>query len=449
MKKIGVKSLKDALYFTLIGTIFFFIAFLFYGAIYEMVTGSPLFRPIVIPGLVIDLQFPNLLRLSVFLMYGGSLGIFIMGMAGLFYKEKKDYYGKETTEDRMVSVIVPAHNEENVIENLISDLLRQSYSNFEILVVCHNTTDGTAQIVEKIEDERVRAVKYNSRSSGKALALNRGFEESSGEIIVHFDADNRIKDIDFLSKAVAYFNDPKVDGLQTGLNVSNPNGSFLAVLQKIEFELFSMIALAGRERLGLSCILAGTGIGMRRSTIKEMGGWNNSLVEDFELSTRLSFAGKKIVFADNLEIYDEKPTDWSALLKQRSRWFKGHLQVGWDNLHNLGNPFDYLYRMLSFSVMAWWASLFLYIFYIMTGQSSVWDIGNEVWILWTIGFQIMPILLLWKIGGIKKILFFLPQLFFSFHWLVTGIVALKVTSWAQTKTVHGAGLSKKEGDEDD
>ncbi len=440
--KIGIQSVKDFFYFLLITFIFLFVCLMLFGATYEVVTGELFYRPYFFPRIRSNVQFPYFLKLSVFLMYFGALIIFVMGIAGALHKDKN--LEKTLREDKLISVIIPAHNEESVIKNILFDLKEQNYDNFEVFIIAHNCSDKTIKRAREIEDDRFRAVEYNSRRSGKGLALNRGLTEAKGEIIIHFDADNRIKDPDFISKAMAYFEDWEVDAIQTRLDVTNQKESFLVTLQKLEFNIFALISLAGREKLGLPCILAGTGTALRRLTVEEMGRWENSLVEDFQLFNRMSLAGKKIVFADNLTVYDEKPTSWVTLLKQRSRWFKGHLKVAWKNLHNYGNLIDYFYRLLPFSVMVWWISIMIYIFYFITGQYSVWDIGNELWLAWTISFQLMLIILLWKIGGIKKVVYFVPQVFFSFHWMITCLLSFKVKSWSHT--AHKGNDLTKEGD---
>ncbi len=436
-KKLGIEKRKDTIYLVLIFLIFIFVLLLFFFAAYEMITGRIMYRPFLLSPIRLNIQFPYLLALCIFLMYLGALVVFITGIASLFYKEKEDKLA--SSEDKKVSIIIPACNEEVVIKNILRDLTEQSYDNFEILTICHNSKDDTAKNARKIEDKRLKVIEYNTKGSGKALALNKGLDLAQGEIILHFDADNRIKDSQFLSKVVAHFEDPEVDGIQTRLNVSNGKDSFLVLLQKIEFQIFAAIALAGREVLDYPCILAGTGIALKKKTIEELGGWNNSLVEDFELFTRLSLNEKKIVFADNLEIYDEKPTTWATLLKQRSRWFKGHIRVAWKNIHRYNNIIDYAYRLLPFSVLGWWVSILLYFFYFLTGQFSIYDVGNRLWVMWTLGFQMMPLFILWKIGGIKKTIFLIPQIFFSFHWMITGILSIKVQSWSQTKTNHDGG----------
>ena len=433
-KKIGVIKLKDFWYFFLLMAIFGIILLFFSGAIYQMVTGWELHH---YPRIILrrmSVQFPYLLYISVFFMYFSVSTLFIMGIAGIFYRKKKDRVTYK--EDKRISIIIPAHNEENVVKNIILDLLKQTYQNMEILVICHNCRDRTAERAREVKNEKVKVIELNTRKSGKALALNRALEMAEGEIIAHFDTDNQIQDKNFLRRLAFYFEDESIDGVQSKLSVTNPTESILTMMQKIEFDIFNIIGLAGRNALGLPCFLSGTGTALRKEVIEEVGGWSNSLVEDFELFTRLSRKGKRLEYGNNLVTFDEKPSTWASLLKQRSRWVKGHIQVALDNIDYLGNGLDYLYRLIPFSVFSFWISSGLYGFYFLTGQSSVWDLGNNIWIGWTSFFILFKISLLLKTGGIKRVFFLFPQWFFSLHWLLVGVMALKVKSWAQTKTVH-------------
>lgn len=438
-KQLGIRRPKDALYLFLTTIVSLFVLFIFFGAFYQIVTGRILYNPLYFSPIRLNIQFPYLLGICVFLMYASVVIWLVMGIASIFYKKKRD--GVIITEDKIISIIIPACNEEDVIGNILSDLICQSYKKFEILVVAHNCRDKTADRARMIQDKRIRVIEFNTRGSGKALALNEALYESKGEIIVQFDTDNRIKDVHFLRKAVAYFEeDPELIGIQSRLATSNPKASLLSLLQEVEYEAFSAISWAGREVLKLPCFLAGTGIALKKKAIEDIGGWSNSLVEDFELFTRLAIKKKRIRYADNLEVFDEKPITWTSLFKQRSRWVKGHLQVTWKNVENFGNILDYIYRLTPLSVFAWWLSILIYVFYFVTGQFSMWNLGNELWIIWTFFFQMLLMITLWKRGGVKKALLLVPQWFFGFHWTLVAILSLNVKSWAQTKTVHSGNL---------
>ncbi len=435
LKQLGINCYRDILYFLLTVAISLFVFLIFYGALYQIITGKYFYNPWFASPVRMNIQFPYFLGVCVFFMAASIIIWLILGIFSILYKRKPDSIA--ISEDKLISVIIPACNEENVIENILADLVCQRYMNLEILVVAHNCQDNTVNKARMINDEKVKVIDFNTTGSGKALALNEGLTEARGEIIVQFDADNRIKDPYFLSKLLSYFEkDPELAAVQSRLVASNPKDSLISLLQDTEYEIFSAISWSGRDVLKLPCFLAGTGVALRKKTLEELGGWHNSLVEDFELFTRLSLKKKRICFADNLEVFDEKPVTWVSLIKQRSRWVKGHLQVTWDNIDKFGNIIDFIYRISPLSVFAWWLSMLLYLFYFVTGQFSVWNIGNLLWVGGTLFFQAVLVVSLYKRGQTKKIFFVIPQWFFGFHWTIVAIASLGVKSWSQTKTIH-------------
>lgn len=95
-----------------------------------------------------------------------------------------------------ISVIIPAHNEEEVIERAIKSVLDQSYQNFEIIVVNDGSTDKTKEIIEKLikGDKRIKTRNFG-RGHSAAFARNRGAEKASGDVLVFLDADSYVNDI--------------------------------------------------------------------------------------------------------------------------------------------------------------------------------------------------------------------------------------------------------------
>lgn len=444
-KKLGIAKSKDIFYLTFVLIIGLFVIFIFYATIYQIAT-KHMFYTSYFHFPILNVQFPYLLILCVLLMYIPMFILLFIGISGIFYKPKPNL--KLDFCNRMISVIIPAYNEESVIKNILSDLISQSYTNFEILVIAHNCTDDTAQRAREAGNQKVKIIEYATQNIGKALALNRGLQEAAGEVVAQFDADNRIKDPDFLKKAIVYFEDPMIAGIQSEVVASNPNSSWLSLMIDLEGNIFNEISCFGREVLGLNCFMAGTGAILRKKDLLEIGGWNNSLIEDFELSIRYSLKKKKLCYADNLKTYDEKPATWSDLIRQRRRWVKGYLQLFLENLANFGNFIDYIYRLSPLSIFAWWTSTFLYLFYFFTGQISIWSPGSFLWIGLALIFPILLIYILLKSRryGRKKIfLFCFFYWFFEFHWLWAGLTSLTVRSWADTKTVHNGDFSVAEG----
>lgn len=111
----------------------------------------------------------------------------------------------------MISVVIPAFNVEQYIEETLLSIFQQTYQNFEVIVVNDGSTDGTADILKKmITLYGNRLVVLNQKNSGQGAARNKGIEVSSGEYIYFFDGDDIIENTLF-QKAVNAFVDSDVD----------------------------------------------------------------------------------------------------------------------------------------------------------------------------------------------------------------------------------------------
>jgi len=92
------------------------------------------------------------------------------------------------------SVIIPAHNEEDVIERAIKSVLNQTFQDFEIIVSNDGSTDKTKEIVENLikRDKRIKILNRDKGHSA-AFARNRGAEKAKGEIFIFLDADTYLE----------------------------------------------------------------------------------------------------------------------------------------------------------------------------------------------------------------------------------------------------------------
>jgi len=109
---------------------------------------------------------------------------------------------------KKISVIIPAYNEEKHIENLLSDLKRQTYKNFEAIVIDDCSTDRTVEIAKKFGIKILASGKHNLSHS-----RNLGIKASKGDIIVNLDADFRVNK-KFLEEIEKTFKDSKVEGVK-------------------------------------------------------------------------------------------------------------------------------------------------------------------------------------------------------------------------------------------
>jgi len=197
----------------------------------------------------------------------------------------------------LISVLAPARNEELVVGQMVTQMLRQTYGHWELFIIANNCTDRTAEVARDASqgDPRVIVLEYTFENGMKADALNRALPKVNGEIVVEFDTDNGIDD-DYMERVAAAFSDSSVEAVQTQILSSNSHEGLLALLQDIEYMVYSEIFNRGREAMGLSSSIGGTGFAIRTPIIREMNGWSRALVEDFELFTRLVESGHKVSY---------------------------------------------------------------------------------------------------------------------------------------------------------
>ncbi|MFN3429725.1 MAG: glycosyltransferase family 2 protein [Candidatus Sericytochromatia bacterium] len=226
----------------------------------------------------------------------------------------------------MVSILIPAHNEEMVIANTVGSMLKLDYPRYEVIVIDDHSSDRTGDILRQLPVTTV--TRRNLPNRGKSEALNAGLEYAQGDVICVFDADSEVAP-DFLRLAVApIVFDPEVCGVQTQVRMYNRRHNFLTAGQDDEFALYNELIQMGRSTLGLASALGGNGQLTRRSAIDAVGGWSPaSLTEDLDLSMRLLLAGRgRIAHVSEASVWQEAVVNTKALIRQRTRWAEGMLR---------------------------------------------------------------------------------------------------------------------------
>lgn len=231
--------------------------------------------------------------------------------------------------DHKFMAVIPAHNEETVIKNLVDSLTAQNYPKelYDIYVIADNCTDATAEIAKEAGAIVLKRFDEQNKTKGHALNwfIKQKIEENADyDALCVFDADN-IVDKNFLKN----MNKKLCQGeevVQGYRDIKNPTDSWIAGGYAIFYWMMHRFYHLARYNLGLSPLLNGTGFMVKFDLLKPNGWQTITLTEDIEFSLMNIAQGRKLGWAVDAIVYDEQPTTFKASWSQRSRWTVGHLQ---------------------------------------------------------------------------------------------------------------------------
>lgn len=229
------------------------------------------------------------------------------------------------------SIVVPVRDEERVVGRLLKTLLKLNYpsNKREIIIVEDGSVDKTARICRKYVRQYPECIKFvhQSKSNGKPSALNCALKHVTGKIVAIFDADN-VPEPDALLRVAEHFEDPSiaaVQGTPCSINADeNMLTKFISYEEAVRFQAY----FRGKDALNLFVPLTGSCQFIRRDILKEIGGWDEeSLSEDMEMSVKLTQKGYNVKYAPDVRSWQEEPANLTQLIKQRTRWFRGCMEV--------------------------------------------------------------------------------------------------------------------------
>lgn len=225
----------------------------------------------------------------------------------------------------MVSIVVPAYNEEKVIEETVRTLLELDYPNKEIIVVNDGSTDNTEAILKPYALQgKIRLI--NRPNAGKAAALNLGFNLAQGEIMVTIDADGALER-NSVTRLIANFEDPEVVAVAGNVKVGNRT-SVLTKLQAIEYLRGINLRRRSFDILNTMDVLPGALSSFRKTALDRVGLYERDTVtEDMDQTIKLVKTGRFVLYEPDAVVHTEAPEDLGSLLRQRKRWYGGTVQV--------------------------------------------------------------------------------------------------------------------------
>jgi cellulose synthase/poly-beta-1,6-N-acetylglucosamine synthase-like glycosyltransferase len=232
-----------------------------------------------------------------------------------------------------VTIQLPLYNERYVLERLIDETVKIEYPRELLQIqVLDDSTDDSHDFAEAI-CEKYRNIGHNieyrhrtSRAGFKAGALQEGLKTATGEFVAVFDADF-IPPVDFLTRTINHFADPKVGVVQTRWSYLNRDFNFLTEVEGLLLDGHFILEHGARSRAGYFFNFNGTAGMLRRAMIEDAGGWqHDTLTEDSDLSYRAQLKGWRFVYLPGLDCPSELPVEIHGFQVQQFRWAKGLTQ---------------------------------------------------------------------------------------------------------------------------
>jgi cellulose synthase/poly-beta-1,6-N-acetylglucosamine synthase-like glycosyltransferase/spore germination protein YaaH/peptidoglycan/xylan/chitin deacetylase (PgdA/CDA1 family) len=274
-----------------------------------------------------------------------------------FVREKKTalqpFWSLDGSDAPLVSIVVPAYNEEVNAVSSVQSLLNRDYPNFEVIFVDDGSTDQTYERVSDAFAGDPRVKVFTKPNGGKASALNYGIGQSAAEYVICIDADTKLKQ-DAVSRLMEHFG-PRLElnggGATDKTNVINLEMPGLGLVgavagnvkvgnkvnlltrwQSIEYISSQNFDRKAFAYLNAITVVPGAIGAFRKKAIEEAGGFTtDTLAEDCDLTIRILRCGY-LVENDNKAIaMTEAPESLKMFFKQRFRWSYGVMQTFWKN----------------------------------------------------------------------------------------------------------------------
>ncbi|OLB89455.1 MAG: hypothetical protein AUH25_06825 [Thaumarchaeota archaeon 13_1_40CM_38_12] len=251
------------------------------------------------------------------------------------YSKYRETTISEPTLYPKISVIVPAYNEDKVIERTIQGLVETKYPEKEVIVVDDGSTDKTLQIINKYK-KQIKAL--HKENGGKASAINFGLAYATGEIIVIVDADTIVGAESLIHLAKGFSLDKEVAAVAGNIKVRNRK-NWLTWCQALEYVAGIQIARRALDVFGTISVVPGALGAFRRNVLEEIGSYHkDTLVEDFDVTLKILKTKLVISGSTKATAYTEAPESLRNLYRQRKRWYGGNIQVFMRHADALTNP---------------------------------------------------------------------------------------------------------------
>lgn len=240
-----------------------------------------------------------------------------------------------------VSIIVPAYNEEVNIVSSLNNLLKQSYPNFDIIVVDDGSKDSTCEKAETEFQDHPKLKIFTKSNGGKATALNFGISRTDAEYVVCIDADTKLQQNAVQYLIARFLNaapEEKIAAVAGNVKVGN-RVNWLTKWQAIEYTTSQNFDRLAYANINAITVIPGAIGAFKKSVIDEVGGYSSdTLAEDCDITVKILREDYTVANENRAVAVTEAPENVTQFLKQRFRWTYGIMQMFWKQKQTFLNP---------------------------------------------------------------------------------------------------------------
>lgn len=264
----------------------------------------------------------------------GDILIYVTCFFGLFTSfyfliilldNKNDMKDKKNKKLPMVTVVVPAYNEEKTLAATLDSLINLDYPNdkYEVIIVDDGSKDKTWKIASEYAKTHKNIRAFHTKNGGKGRALNFAIKKAKGEFVGALDADSFV-DSKALKAIVSRFDDPNTMSVTPAMKVFKAN-NFFRWIQEVEY-IMGIFLRKVFAFVGSIHVTPGPFSFFRKSFFEKYGGYDEeNLTEDIEVALRIQSHGYHIDNTVHALVYTVAPADFWTLFKQRLRWYYGFI----------------------------------------------------------------------------------------------------------------------------
>lgn len=267
----------------------------------------------------------------VFLVLGIGRLLFMLTLVIKEHKQNLALPNNIPAEAPLVSIIVPAYNEEVNVVNTLNNLLKQDYPNFNIVFVDDGSKDHTYEKVTQAFKGHPKMQLLTKPNGGKASALNYGISHTKADFVVCIDADTQLyhNAVSLLMRHFFADKEGRVGAVAGNVKVGN-KVNMLTYWQAIEYTTSQNFDRQAYAAINAITVVPGAIGAFRRQAILDAGGLTtDTLAEDCDLTMRILKAGYIIGNENHAIALTEAPEKLGQFMKQRTRWCFGIMQTFW------------------------------------------------------------------------------------------------------------------------